>query len=114
MVALTSREIDRQFFRIMMLVKKRPGMYLYPISIDSLRNFISGYTASLLGFDIEKSRYFGFKDSFFDWMVSKLGGKISPSASWVTILKDGVCDDNDAFFRFFEYLEEFESILDKE
>lgn len=35
-----------ELLRVLYFIRKRPGMYLYPVTLASLGNFIAGYSLS--------------------------------------------------------------------
>jgi len=106
--AFQESKVDKHFFKILKAIKKRPGMYIYPINLSSLRNFISGYNCSKSLFEDTVCVLSRMSPSFNEWLANKEKKMIfSTGNGWVEIIEFNSKTDQEAFEKFFDYLEEY-------
>lgn len=98
------------FFSILQRIKKRPEMYIQPVSLQSLNNFLTGFICCNL-YDNEEGDYLNKYPSFYDWIAMKESSALSPSNSWLSVISENTANDKEAFDRFFEH---FDSYLARE
>ncbi len=113
MAVFHNSDLDTHFLKVLSAVKKRPGMFLDPISLGSLRNFIIGYGSNYLFDDIENSNFFGLSSKFFDWIVKQEGEKTTPEKGWDKILMQNCSSDQEGVDKFFNYLDKFKELYSK-
>ena len=94
---------------LLQFIKKRPGMYINPISLNQLRHFISGYQSALHIHNIEELKPFNSSVSFHDWVALRTHYSESTSG-WVNMILDQTDgNEEEAFELFFKYLSEYET-----
>jgi hypothetical protein len=96
---------EEYFFDLLKALRKRPGMYLPHVSVDSLNSFLVGYTCCNMHDGI--GDFLASKVSFYDWIAMKESTILSPSMGWVEVLKKTGVSDEEEFKRFFLYLDEY-------
>lgn len=94
------------FIRVLFALRKRPGMYLSPINLTSLRNFICGYQSHGLFSNDDADVLSSGENNFYCWMADKEGMKLGPAMGWVEMLNNKY-DQDAAFNKFFIYLEQW-------
>jgi len=107
MVVSTKMTIDTQFLNVLMVVKKRHGMFMERACLKDLRVFISGYASVYMFENNIESDFFGAEPKFFKWLDLKTGNKTSPSKGWDKVLMERCESELEGFNLFFEYLNEF-------
>ncbi|MBL4828266.1 MAG: hypothetical protein JKY66_11250 [Spongiibacteraceae bacterium] len=103
---VSHRESRSYFLSLLKQLRKRPGMYIYPVTISSLRNFLAGYTCCNL-FGDREGDFLDINLSFYDWIAMKESTRLTPEAGWVEVLQRNSSSEEDAFERFFQYLDEY-------
>lgn len=98
---------DDHSYKVLMAVKKRPGMYIYPVSLESLGNFIAGYAAINLFSRVLNSALFSEFPSFYDWIAMKESTLLSPSKGWIKVISKNSASEEEAFEKFFNYFEQY-------
>lgn len=92
------------------LVCKRPGMYMNPVNLDSLSNFINGYTLCAT-IDNKRTDLFRVGEpSFEDWVLKKLNIRKTSENNWVWALAMAQEGRNADISIFIEYFEEYCSV----
>lgn len=82
-------------------------MYFRTKSLLSLSDFINGYCSCEYK-DEGIKNYFDIEmPSFYDWIHMKEGTISHPALGWVESLQRGSSSDEEAFNKFFEYLDGF-------
>ncbi|MES9854781.1 MAG: hypothetical protein ABW170_23475 [Candidatus Thiodiazotropha sp. L084R] len=91
------------------ILRKRPGMYVFPVTLQSVRNFFSGYFSySAFGEDDEYYNFFDcYKPPFGDWVANKEGGRNAPGTGWVECIMENAKSEDEAIDRFFRYFDEY-------
>lgn len=82
-------------------------MYFHSKSLLSLSDFISGYCACECKYEDIKNYFDIEMPSFYDWIHMKEGTISNPALGWVRTLQRGSSSDEEAFNKFFEYLDDF-------
>jgi|GEM_PF-5410712 len=85
---------DEKLLKSIDTIFKRPGMFLYPINIDSLDNFINGYIMAMVS-GTEQGRVDFFIEgnpSFNRWVVEKYHGEYLVMG-WATAIKEHISSD---------------------
>lgn len=82
-------------------IRIRPGMFLGKPSIELLRAFISGYLVNKKEPDIDTDFYLEFQ-TFIEQKYSRKG-----TTHCITIIQSITTSDEEAFYKFFELLDEF-------
>jgi len=100
---------DDHLIKVLHAIQKRPGMFLYPVNLNSLRNFLSGYSSHKL-FNRQEESEDKFEKEFFEWICEKEGKKSTPDSGWVEIMEESTSDEESAFILFFEYFNEYLSL----
>lgn len=95
-----------ELLRMLFLIRKRPGMYLYPLSLASLGNFISGYRLSCMLNQIKQDKY-DFLTEFRYWLQEQYCMEHTNQYPWWGIILQNVSSDG------IEAIEEFYIMLDK-
>ena len=98
---------SRKIYELLDVIKLRPHIWLTSKSITSLQDFLNGYM--LLGFedDIYNPGQPSI-DDFKYWILDKDKRKLGVGNPYRTVLlHECTGDEEKAFDRFFEYLEEF-------
>ena len=98
---------DSHFLRVLGTLRKRPGMFIHPVTLESVRNFMSGYNAVALFKDVEGDYFTRTSPTFYDWIAMKESSKLSPALGWVEAIGNHSSSEDEAFKRFFQYLDEF-------
>ncbi|RKZ50722.1 MAG: hypothetical protein DRR16_27500 [Candidatus Parabeggiatoa sp. nov. 3] len=94
---------------LLQFIKKRPGMYINPISLNQLQHFISGYQSALQIHNIEELKPFDSSVIFHDWVALRTHYSESTSG-WVNmILAQTDQNEEEALELFFKYLSEYET-----
>ncbi|AFC22901.1 hypothetical protein SGRA_0157 [Saprospira grandis str. Lewin] len=89
-------------------------MYFYPVSLDSLGNYIAGFltgrgsVAKVCEENISTSDL--FFDLFHEWVSVKLGPGINSAYGWRTILKQKFEDEEQQLKAFFDLYKSFSKI----
>lgn len=98
----------RKIYKMLGLIQKRPTIFLTSKSISSLQNFLNGYL--IWAFDNDEIYNPGDPDfdGFKYWIFSKFNRADNVKYTYPGILLPE-CEGNEekAFDRFFEYLEEY-------
>lgn len=104
------------FEKLISLVRKRPGMYIYPETLENIRNFFSGYNCYHLIREPESVGIFDRYDpSFGDWVAKKEGVRNSPDCGWVEAIMKNAETDDEGIERFFKHLDDYiEEVVKKE
>ncbi len=94
--------IPKNFFELLLMIKKRPGAFLGEKSAQKLKIFLDGFEYAMI---ISQKDYFikSYTD-FKEWFEKKY--KIQSVESWYDKLSKKY-DDTQAFDVFFNELEEF-------
>jgi len=95
------------FYKVMMAVKKRPGMFISPINLDGLGNFICGYNCSSLFKQESNNALDDMALSFYDWIAMKEGVSNSPSMNWVEAIMSNISTDEEGLNQFFLHLDSY-------
>lgn len=107
MAVSTNSIKDHHLIKVLYAVKKRPGMYVSPVNLNGLRNFLCGYSCSKLFLDEQSGDVLSIGDpDFYDWMATRESMQLSPSMGWVEMLEEKY-SENEAFDKFFIYLDEY-------
>ena len=91
---------------MLLLIEKNPILFLNSKSIDSLENFLAGFTTAQYSNDIESNESDVFK-SFFDWLKIK---KDYASQQGFFGLFNEIFDDKSAiekYDEFYKYLNDY-------
>ena len=96
---------NNHFLKVMALVRKRPGMYMSPLTPQSLRNFIAGYQASMMFRETSQSDLGDIMDCIYRAISQKTGIRRSPAMGWAEMLSTFE-DDERGIDIFFECLDE--------
>jgi len=94
--------MDR-FDSILLRIKERPGVYLGKPSLKRLSAFLGGYLICM--HDITKDRTIDFYPGFQDYIQQRY--RITSTQGWDKIIDFFCIKDEEAFYRFFEHLDEF-------
>ena len=94
-------------------VRKRPGMYISPVTLDSLRNFLSGYI--FRAYEDGRTNFLNVHSpDFSTWLANREGKRISPSFGWAELIDEMVEIGGDAVAMFFSLLEEYAEIVERQ
>jgi hypothetical protein len=107
MTNIEFNEADHSIFELLSRIRNRPAIFLDgDTSIKRLRSFIVGYDCGLgsLRFALRDHAMFG---QFNDWVAAHLGFRNSTSGWCNMILEKSDNDDANAYFLFFELLDQF-------
>lgn len=103
---VVSTQNNNHFIKFLYLIKVRPGMYFRTVSVSNLRYVMYGY--SVCETNYEMSSFFETeKPSFYDWIHMKEGTISHPALGWVESLEKTSSSDEEAFNKFFRYLDDF-------
>ncbi len=99
---------NEHILRVLEAVRKRPGMFIFPVTLSSLRNFMSGYLAANLFMEKKRKDYFSSSfPSLDDWIAMKERTRNCPSIGWVEAIIKNASSEQEGFDRFFQYLDEY-------
>jgi len=102
---------SRKIYELLALIRQRPYLFLTTKSIVALQNFINGYMQLGFADDIYHPGEPNF-DEFKNWILSLYENESeirNPYTKLFLRLCDG--DEEKAFDKFFEYLDEFKTQL---
>lgn len=108
MTYISTQELFKAFYT----VKKRPGMFLYPLTLSSLGNYINGYRLCCTLNAIHQEED-DFLEKFRIWLLDCYGMEHTNCFSWWGIvLENGSGDGPEALDEFYRmlgrYLEELQ------
>ncbi len=83
---MVASQENKHFLKVMELVRKRPGMFIFPVSPVALRNFISGYQASTLFDEDSIGSVESIIDCVYETISDKLNIRRSPDMGWAEML----------------------------
>ena len=84
----------------------RPGMLLGTKSLTALHHFVNGFNVACSEHQITDDRLgLDIPNSFHDWVAAKLGFRES-TAGWCSMILSTSQSEEEAYDRFFEFLEE--------
>ncbi len=107
MVASWANNQKEHILRVLEAVRKRPGMFIFPVTLTSLRNFICGYNCTNL-FKEGSTNYFSSSNPYFyDWIAMKERTRYAPNMGWVEAIMKNASSEQEGFDRFFQYLDEY-------
>lgn len=108
MAAFQENEL-KKLMELSIVLRRRPGMYILPVTLESLRNFFSGYFSyDALGKGKEHYNFFDcYTPSFGDWVANKEGGRNAPGSGWVECILKNVKSEDEGIDRFFSYFDEY-------
>jgi len=84
-------------------MKQRPGMYIGKKSLHLLQAYLNGYIAYHNEVN-DKPNYF-FLPEFQEYVQQRYN--IHTTHSWASLITFFSCNDNDAFDKFYELLDDF-------
>jgi len=93
-------------FEMLNKIHKKPGMYIGRASATDLFMFIVGYRTAReeLGFE-PTEKEMEFYGDFQSWLQKRY--EVSTSGSWARIIEFYTNNEERAFYRFYELLDEF-------
>ena len=98
-----------KIYEMLELIRRRPELFLTSKSITSLQDFLTGYLCLPFRKDMYHKDEPNF-DEFKYWVLDKDIRKSSLNSSYRKfLLYECNCNDEKAFDRFFEYLEEYKA-----
>lgn len=86
-------------------IRRRPGMFIAPVTLDCIMAFLTGYDMALSG---------GFLTGLREWLVTKLG--YGNNLAWTGLIHESIkvekqCNDDEiAIERLFVLLEQFADV----
>jgi len=86
-------------------IRRRPGMFVTPVTLDCVMAFLTGYDVALLG---------GFLTGLREWLITRLG--YGNNLAWTGLIcetlktEKQLDDDNAAIERLFVLLEQFTDV----
>jgi hypothetical protein len=108
-MAVSQENKLRRLIKLVAVLRKRPGMYVFPVTLHSLRNFFSGYF-SYCAFE-EDDEYYNFfecyKPPFGDWVANKEGDRNAPGSGWVECIMKNAKSEDEGVEKFFRYFDEY-------
>ena len=87
-----------EFYELLINIKNKPNIYLGKPSLELLRAFISGYV-------ICKNYNLDYYPDFQEFIQQKY--KIDFTKHWTEIINFFSSNEEEAFYKFYEHLEEF-------
>jgi len=87
------------------LIRRKPGLYLGGCSITALYYTVNGYQWALATHRIENDHTFHLPSDFHDWVAYRLRF-FEPTSGWKNMLLKACENEESAFRRFFELLDE--------
>ena len=97
--------MNHSYQELLQQIQKKPGLYIENASISKLYIFLTGYQFARRQLNIPISTEEYELQHFQSWLQEKFG--IKTSQSWSQIILAYSADEQDAFERFFNLLEEF-------
>jgi hypothetical protein len=96
---------EESVYDIFACIRRRRGLHAPEPSLVRLEAYLYGYIHGLRarGFDLRDMDNFG---KFSKWVAGRLG--VPDSDYWLRTILKSTSSDEDAFFRFFELLDEFQ------
>ena len=98
---------DAHVLKVLELVRRRPGMYLGPPGVQSLRNFISGLETSRFVQGASPSFLQRDKPDFGAWIAQREKVRYSPSCGWAEAIQAHADTPEQELKAFFSHLDEF-------
>lgn len=99
-------------FEMLEKIKARPGLYIGKASVSDLFMFIVGYRTAREELGVEPTATeLDFYGEFQIWLQQRLG--LRTSNSWAKMIEFGCGDEQAAFERFFELINEFRTRDDR-
>jgi hypothetical protein len=98
---------DLRLVKIMKSVERRPGMFINPLTISSLNNFMSGLKTRGLFSDSQEDIFSRLEPSLYDYIAESEGEKNLPGHSWADVLEEKYPSEKEALTRFFAHLNNF-------
>jgi hypothetical protein len=96
-------------FSLLNKIQKKPGLYIGQPSVGELFMFLAGYKAAKLEMGIKPTaEELQFYREFQPWLQKRFS--LSTTNSWAKIIQFYSKNDQEAFDRFFELLNEFCSL----
>jgi hypothetical protein len=103
-------EAMSDLFTILPKIQAKPAIYLGTPSVQDLFMFLAGYKTAQreLGRSLTAAEL-QFYRGFQPWLQAKY--QITTNKSWAKIIQFYARDDREAFDRFFELFDEFQTVL---
>ena len=118
-------------YKVLKRIEPRPAMWTGAETLESIRNYISGYYQALIDLNIVQKFDNVDEEPFFDWVAHKLGYSES-TAGWVNMIlaySIGLCPEEinwndftssslqkeqhlESIDKFYQLVEEFKSEID--
>lgn len=99
-------EIMTPYYKKLLEIKERPGMYLGYPSLTRLSAFMHGF--EICFYDLKKKWIKGWCDGFQEWIQEKYA--ITSSHHWSEIILFHSSSEEEAFYKFYDLLEEYKKL----